>query len=524
MTDVLLLVVGATLVAATARRAGMSPPIALVVTGLAVSFLPGVPDYHLEPHLALLVFVPPLVYSDALESSYLNLRANARPIGLLSVGLVLFTVLAVGLVAHLVIPGLSWPVAFVLGAILAPTDAVAAVSLARRLGLPRRIATILVAESIVNDATGMTAFRMTLAVAVGGTTSLLQGVGGFLLASFGGAAAGLLLAVVVRRLRLWLADAVTENAVSLVVPFAAYAIAESCQVSGVLAVLAAGLYLGHHATGASHEARLQEKATWRLTTCLLESVVFALIGLQLRPVLQALHTTDPATLAWYALVVLGGVLLARICWIFPVTYLPRRLSARLRARDPAPPWQLPALISWAGIRGVVSLAAAFAVPPTMPHRDLLLFLAFSVVLGTLLLQGLTFPLVARRMGVREDGQAHQDDLAEARAQDIAARAAWSRVEELVTSGSDGTPPRHVVDRLRELAEHRRHTAWERLAKHRSSGTAESPTAAYRRLRREMLAAERAVFIRLCREGRINDEVLRRVMHDLDLEEAVLCRG
>lgn len=522
MTEMLLLVVGATLVAAAARRAGILAPIALVVTGLLVSFLPGVPDYHLDPHLALLVFVPPLVYSDALESSYLNLRANARPIGLLSVGLVLFTVVVVGLVAHAVIPGMPWAVAFVLGAILAPTDAVAAVSIARRLGLPRRIATILVAESIVNDAAGMTAFRLTVAVALGGATTFLQGVGEFLLASCGGVAVGLLLAVPVRRLRLWLSDAVTENAVSLVVPFAAYAVAESCHASGVLAVLAAGLYLGHHSTGASHEARLQERATWKLTTCLLESVVFALIGLQLRPVIQALHTTDPAALGWYAGAVLATVLLARICWIFPATYLPRRLFARIRERDPSPPWQLPALISWAGIRGVVSLAAAFAVPPGMLHRDLLLFLAFTVVLSTLLLQGLTFPVVVRRIGLKEDGQAHHDDLAEALAQDTAARAAWTRVEELVTAGR-GATPRHVVEKLRELAEHRRHTAWERLSVHAQPGSTEPPTAAYRRLRREMLAAERQVFVRLCKEGRINDEVLRRVMHDLDLEEAVLCR-
>ncbi|MEU2828860.1 Na+/H+ antiporter [Streptomyces lavendulae] len=522
MTEVLLLVVGATLVSAAARRAGVSAPIALVVVGLAVSFLPGVPDYDLDPHLALLVFLPPLIYSDALESSYLNLKANARPIGLLSVGLVLVTTAAVGVVAHAVIPGLSWAVALVLGAILAPTDAVAAVSIARRLGLPRRIVTILVAESIVNDATGMTAFRLTVAVALGGATSLLGGAGEFVLVSCGGVAVGLLLAVPVRRLRRWVSDAVAENAVSLVVPFAAYATAEACHTSGVLAVLAAGLYLGHHSTGLSHEARLQEKATWRLTTCLLEAVVFALIGLQLRPVLGALDASGPAAPLGYAAVVFATVLAVRICWIFPATYLPRRLSARIRERDPSPPWQYPALISWAGIRGVVSLAAAFAVPPDVPGRDLVLFLAFAVVLATLLIQGLTFPLVVRLMGLGEGGQAHEDDLSEAMAQEAAARAAWARVEELVASGAD-MPPDHVVDRLRSLAEHRRHTAWERLGKEAGARGTETPTAAYRRLRREMVAVERGVFVRLCKEGRIHDEVLRRVMHDLDLEEAALCR-
>ncbi|MFH8386545.1 Na+/H+ antiporter [Kitasatospora sp. NPDC018058] len=525
MAEILLLVVGATLVSAAAHRTGVSPPIAAVVAGLLVSFVPGVPDYHLDPDLALIVFVPPLVYSDAVESSYLNLRANARPIGLLSVGLVLFTTAVVGAAAHSAVPGMPWADAFVLGAILAPTDAVAAVSIARRLGLPRRIVTILVAESIVNDATGMTVFRLTLAVALGGTTTFLDGAADFAYTSLAGVAVGLALALPVRRLRGWLADAVTENAVMLLVPFGAYATAESFHASGVLAVLAAGLYLGHHFAGASHEARLQEKATWRLTTCVLEAVSFALIGLQLRPVLQALHTTDPAALGRYAAVVFAAMLLARTLWVFPATYLPRRLSARLRGRDPAPPWQHPAAICWAGTRGVVSLAAAFAVPPDLPDRDLVLFLAFSAVLGTLLVQGVGFPAVARRLRLRDEGQARHDDLAEAMAQEVAARAAWARVQERITSGQDDAPG-HVLDRLRDLAEHRCSTAWERIRADGSDGAsprAEPPTAAYRRLRREMLATERSVFVRLCREGRIHDEVLRRVMHELDLEEAALSR-
>jgi CPA1 family monovalent cation:H+ antiporter len=216
------------------------------------------------------------------------------------------------------------------------------------------------------------------------------------------------------------------------------------------------------------------------------------------------------------------MLLARAVWVFPATYLPRRLSARLRGRDPAPPWQHPAAICWAGTRGVVSLAAAFAVPPDLPGRDLVLFLAFSAVLGTLLVQGVGFPAVARRLRLRDEGQARQDDLAEAMAQEVAARAAWARVEERIASGRDDAPA-HVLDRLRDLAAHRCSTAWERIRADGAPPRAEPPTAAYRRLRREMLATERGVFVRLCREGRIHDEVLRRVMHELDLEEAALSR-
>jgi CPA1 family monovalent cation:H+ antiporter len=522
MTQVLLLVAGATLVSVLAHRVGLSAPVALVVAGLAVSFLPGLPDYRLDPGLALLVFGAPQVYADARESSHLSLRANARPIALLSVGLVLATTLAVGLVAHAAIPGMPWPVAFVLGAILAPTDAVAAISTARRLGLPRRVVTIMVAESILNDATGMTLFRITVATALGSATSFLQGVGEFCFASVAAVAVGLALAMAVRRLLRRLTDPVAENALSTLVPFAAFALAEACQASGVLAVLAAGLYLGHHATESSHRARLQSEAVWQVATRMLEAVGFALIGLQLRPVLRDLHATGALDLVWYAVVVYATVLLVRVGWIFPATYLPRRLSARLRAKDPAPPWQFPAVISWAGTRGVVSLAAAFAVPVGLPHRDLLLFLAFSVVLGTLLLQGPAFPPLVRRLGLREGRQEHQDALAEAVAQESAAQAAWGRLQELVASGRE-SPPDQVLDRLRELAEHRRFAAWERLGGDRHADRTETPTAAYRRLRREMLATERRVFVRLRGEGRIDDEVLRRVMHDLDHEEAGLAR-
>ncbi|MGF1425297.1 Na+/H+ antiporter [Kitasatospora sp. LaBMicrA B282] len=519
MTAVLLLVCGATLVSVLARRVGRSAPLVLVTAGLAASFLPGLPDYHLDPDLALLVFTPPLVYADARESSYLDLRANARPIGLLSVGLVLASTLAVGLVARAVVPGLPWTAAFVLGAILAPTDAGAEVAVARRLRLPRRIVTILVAESIVNDATGMTVFRFTVALAAGRATSLLQGVGEFLYQAGGGVLVGLLLARPAGLLLRRLDDAVAENAVSLVVPFAAFALAESLRASGVLAVLVAGLHLGHRATGSSHRARLQEAATWTLVTGVLEAVGFALIGLQLRPVLRELHAGSDPVLLWYAGAVLAALLLVRIAWVFPATYLPRLFSARVRARDPAPPWQYPAAISWAGTRGVVSLAAAFAVPLDLPRWDLVRFLAFTAVLGTLLLQAPSFPVLVRRLGLREHREEHQEALAEAVAQETAADAAWSRLQELIGSGRED-PPEPVLERLRDLAEHRRFSAWERVA---ADGQPEPPTAAYRRLRREMLATERGVFVRLRRQGRINDEVLRRVMHELDHEEAALAR-
>ncbi|WP_028800570.1 Na+/H+ antiporter [Streptomyces sp. 142MFCol3.1] len=521
MTDVLLLVVPVTLLAVVVRRAEISAPVSLVLAGLLASFVPGVPDYHLDPHVVLFLFIPPMVYSEACESSFLSFRVNARPIALLSVGLVLFTMALVALVAHSVVPGMSWPVAFVLGAVLGPTDVVAAVSVARRLGLPRRLVRIMTAESLFNDSTGLTAYRITVAIVAGGGFSLLDGVRDFVLACSGGLFLGLFIAWPVRRLQCWLGDAVAHTAVSLLVPFVTYALAEYLHASGVLAVLAAGLYLGHHSNRASHAARIQEQASWKLIVFLLESLVFALIGLQLRPVLGSLDGIAPWTLIWYAAAVSATVMLGRFLWVFPATYLPRWLSPRLRARDPSPPWQLPATLSWAGIRGVVSLAAAFALPDDMPHRELVLFLTFSVTLSTLFVQGLGFPAFVRLLGLAGTNGEHDDHLAEARAQEEAARLAQHRLEELVAHEHRHCP-QHVVLRLREVAEYRRVAAWERLRDDGRLGS-QSPSAAYRLLRREMLAAEREAFIMMRNQGRLDDEVARQVVHQLDFEEAALSR-
>jgi Na+/H+ antiporter len=522
----LLLIVGSCAIAALARRRGVAAPILLVLTGLAASYIPGVPEFRLSPNLVLFAVLPPLVYATALESSYLNLRDNVRTLALLSVGLVLFTALAVGGAARLDVPGLPLAAAITLGAILAPTDAVTTASIGRRLHLPRRLLTVITGESMLNDGTALTLYAVAVSAAATtvATPSPLSAVGSLIVISAGGVAAGLVLGVLIHRLRMRIRDPLVESALSLLTPFAAYLAADSLHVSGVLAVVVTGLYLGHHGGQAHFATRLQDMALWRVATFVLESVAFALIGLQLRPVLQGLGTQNPARLAAEAAVVLGAVVLARIVWVFPSIYLPRWLVPRIRAQDPAPPWRATFVLSWAGLRGVISLAAAAALPTDVPQRNLLVFLTFTTVLGTLLVQGLTLPWLIHWLGVRAGpDEERADAVAQARAQEAASEAGLRRLDELAAQDSASAPP-EVVDRLRRLAEYRQAGAWERLPVSQPAGQGEpTPSAAFRRLRREMTTAERAEFIRLRDERQIDDEVLDEVLHHLDLEEAMLSR-
>lgn len=368
-TDALWLLavpVGAVGVAALARQLGLSDPLALVVAGLLAALLPGVPELKLDPELVLFVFLPPLLFSAAWQSSYYNLRENVRPIAYLSIGLVLFTTLAVGYVAYLVVPGLSLPAAFVLGAIVAPPDAVAAVSVAQRLGLPRRVVTVLVGESLFNDATALTAFRVAVAAAVGEGFALLTGTERFLYAALGGAVVGLLLGPPLHRLRGRLHDPLVETSVVILAPFAAYLIAEAVHASGVIAVVVSGLYLGHRFTDAPALTRLLGSSFWKVLVFILETVVFLLIGLALPSVVNGLSGRSPLTLAWWAATVFLTTVAARFLWVFLTALIPQLLSRRAREREDGLGWRHRVVVSWAGMRGVVSLAAAFAIPVSTP--------------------------------------------------------------------------------------------------------------------------------------------------------------
>ncbi len=521
----LLLVAGSAAIAAAGRRLPVPAPLLLVAVGLAVSYVPGVPDYTLDPHIVLPLLLPPLLHTAATDSSYLDLRAQMRPVALLSVGYVLFATFVVGAAAYLIVPGLPLTAALVLGAVVAPPDAVAATAVARRVGLPNRITTILQGESLVNDATAITAFRVALAAAVGEGATWAGGIAEFLIAAVGGVVVGLVLMVPLHWLRTHVKEALLQNTLSLLIPFVAYAVAEQVHASGVLAVVVVALFLGHRAWEVDFATRLQEEAVWKMVAFVLESSVFALIGLQLPVVLDGLGDYEGTDAAWYAVAVFLVVAAARFVWVYPATYLPR-LSARVRAREGELSWKGPFVIGWAGMRGVVSLAIAFSIPLTVhggnpfPERNLILFLTFTTVIGTLLVQGVTLPPLIRLLKFpAHDVQA--ETLAEANAQAQASRAAEQRLDELLADERNALPA-PLADRLRTVLERRRNAVWERLGQV-NPVTGETVDDTYRRLSREMIGAEREVFVRL-RDGRyIDDEMLRTLLRRLDLEEAAAYR-
>jgi CPA1 family monovalent cation:H+ antiporter len=522
----LLLVAGSAAVAAAARRTPVPAPLLLVAAGLAVSYVPGVPGYTLAPDVVLPLVLPPLLYTSSMESSYLDLRAYKRPVALLSVGYVLFATVVVGWAAYLVVPGLPLPAALVLGAVVAPPDAVAATAVARRVGLPSRITTILQGESLLNDATAITAYKVALAAAIGESTTWGEGIGEFLRAAVGGVGVGLVLMAPIHWLRTHVKEALLQNTLSLLIPFVAYSVAEQLHASGVLAVVVVALHLGHRAWEVDFATRLQEEAVWKMVAFVLESAVFALIGLQLPVVLKGLGAYDPGEAAWYAFVVFLVVVAARFVWVYPSTFVPRLVSRHIREREDNPTWRGPIVTSWAGMRGVVSLAIAFSIPHTVhgggpfPQRDLILFLTFTTVIGTLVVQGLTLPPLIRLL--RFPGRDQQAaTLAEANAQAQASLAAQQRLEELLADERNTLPP-PLADRLRAVVEYRRNAVWERLGQS-NPRTGESVDDTYRRLSRQVIATERDVFVRLRDRRYIDDEMLRTLLRRLDFEEAAAYR-
>ncbi|MFJ6695599.1 Na+/H+ antiporter [Streptomyces sp. NPDC091272] len=522
----LAMIAGSAAVAGFARRTPVPAPLLLVAVGIAASFVPGVPDFTLDPHIVLPLLLPPLLHTAALESSYLDLRANLRPVAFLSVGYVLFATVTVGWLVSVLVPGLPLTSALVLGAVIAPPDAVAATAIARKLGLPPRITAILQGESLVNDATAITAYKVALAAAVGEGASWSAGVQEFLLAACGGIGVGLLLMVPIHWLRTRLSEPILQNTLSLLIPFVAYATAEYVHASGVLAVVVVALHIGHRSWKVDFATRLQEEAVWKMVSFILESAVFALIGLQLPVVLKGLGPYDGWTLVEYALVVFVLVVVARFVWVFPATYLPRWLSKRIRTREPDVDWKAPVIVGWAGMRGVVSLAIAFSIPlvaegEPFPGRDLILFLTFTTVIATLGVQGLTLAPLIRllRLPARD---VHAETLAEAQAQSEASQAAEARLDELLADEHNALPG-PLADRLRTVLERRRNAVWERLGTVNEE-TGESADATYRRLSRQVIDAERAVFVELRDGRRIDDELMRTLLRRLDLEEAAAWRS
>jgi CPA1 family monovalent cation:H+ antiporter len=502
-------------------------PVFLVLGGLALGIVPTVPDIQLPPDLILLVFLPPILYSAAFFSSPRDLKANLRPIAFLSIGLVMFTTFTVAVVAHAV-AGLPWMAAFVLGAIVSPTDPAAATAIAERLGMPRRVVTILEGESLINDGTGLVLYRVAVAAVVYNSFSLLDAGLEFALYGTGGAVIGLLVGWLISRVRRWVEDAAVEITITLFTPYAAYIPAEEIGASGVLAAVAAGLYLGWYSPNmTTPRNRLQTFTVWQVLPFLLNSLLFILIGLQLPSILENLSNeySTPRVLLHGALVSLA-VVGTRLLWTFPTTYIPRYLIRPLRERDPYPSWQQTTVIAYTGMRGAVSLAAALAIPLTVqggapfPERDLILFLTFCVILLTLVPQGFSLPFIVRRLGLAgsEDDEEHEEVEARLRA----AEAALERIEELE---NEDWVREETAGRMRDLYEYRRQRFASRFDGQsedgQEDGDYEERTLDFQRFRRELLGAERAALIQLRDQGRLSDAVRRRVERDLDLEDARL---
>jgi Na+/H+ antiporter len=493
-------------------------PILLVLGGLAIAFVPGLPRFELPPDLVLIGFLPPLLYASAFFTPLRELRRNARAIGTLSIGVVAATMVGVAAVAHYV-AGLPWAAAFVLGAVVSPTDPIAATSIATRLGAPRRAVAIVEGEALVNDATALVFYRAAVAAAVAGAFSIWETAGELVVRAAGGIAIGLAVGYVVRQVRLRLDHPPTEITISLLTGYLAYLPAEALGVSAVLAAVSVGVYLGWHTPElTTAETRLQGVAFWSIFTFVLNAILFALIGLQLPVVLDAIEGWSWGDLLGDAAVVCAAVVVIRFLLTVPFAYLPPKLLGMRRRGDPAA-WREGVIVAWSGLRGGVSLAAALAIPlqtdagAAFPGRELIIFLAFSVILFTLVVQGLSLPTLIRRLHVEDDDSEERE---EAIARKHAAMAALRRIEELI---DEEWVREDTAERLRGLYNFRISRFGERLGG--GDGSIEEQSQAYQRLRRELLRAEQDAVVALRRADEISDEVLRRVLRDLALEDVRL---
>ena len=508
----LLVSMAAIVLAATAisERLRVPAPLLLIVVGAAVSYVPGVPTIHLESEVVLLGLLPPLLYAAAIQTSLVDFNANRGSILRLSVVLVVLTSLAVGAVVQWLVPGIGWAAAIAIGAVVAPPDAVAATAVARRIGLPRRVVTILEGESLLNDATALVALRTAIAAISGGVAMTEVGID-FVRAAGGGVLIGFAVFALVAWLRKRITDPLMDTAISFLTPFAAFVAAEEAHASGVISVVVAGLLLGHKAPIIqTAQSRITERITWRTIAFVLENTVFLLIGLQLDWILAdvADSTLSIGRIALVCGATLATVVAVRLTWVY-ATWLLRRLGD-----NPLPAsWTF--LIGWAGMRGVVTLAAAFVIPETAPHREVLLLVAFTVVAGTLFLQGLSLPLLTRLLGVPAPDPA-EDALARAALLQQAADAGFARLDELDYDDHHG-----VATQIRTRLDQRTFAAWEQLS---TASGEETPSELYARIRGEMIEAERAKVLLVRSKGKVPSEVVSQVLGMLDIEESMLDAG
>ncbi len=510
----LFLLVTVAALTALARAIGVPYPILLVVGGSLVGFVPGVPEVALDPDLVLLVVLPPLLFNAAFFSSGRDLRENMRAIGLTAIGLVLLTTALVAVVAHAAIDGLPWAVAFVLGAIVSPTDPLAAVEITSRLGIPSRTTAVVEGESLINDGSALVIYRTAVAAAVGGSFDALEAMGDFALNVVGGVAIGLVAAALLTRVfRMLPADDVLTTVTSLICGYAAYLPAEEAGVSGVLAAVTAGVLIGRRSPSLSSSGgRLRDSAFWEVLVFLLNAGLFVLVGLQLPGVLER-QERSTLTLMALGAAVTGAVIGSRLLWLNTVPYVLRALDRRESVRHRRAGWRMRLVVAWCGMRGAVSLAAALALPVEVPERDLVLFLTLTVIFVTLVGQGLTLPWLVQRLGIEDDGMSAHEELHARKAATTAALEHIGALREEDWTRSD------TLDRMTGLYEFRRRRLLQRAGKAQDDEEdAEQRSHSYQRTVRAVLDAQRRRVVELRDEGAISDGVMHVIERELDLEE------
>ncbi len=516
---IILLLAVVTALAQVTDKVRIPYPILLVLAGIAIGVIPGLPVLTLDPDVVFLIFLPPALYAAAWSTSWPDFKQSIRPISLLAIGCVLFTTVIVAIVAHHFIPDFGWVEAFVLGAIVSPPDAVAATAATKGLKIPKRIITILEGESLVNDATGLIAYRYAVAAAASGTFIFwLAGINFFYVAGV-----GIVTGIFVGYLFFWVHkitpnNATTDTTFTLLAPYAAYLLAEEFHASGVLSVVAAGLFLSPRSSEVfSNRTRIQANAVWDTMIFILNGVIFILIGLQLPIIMNHITSDSMGMLFWYGTVVSIAAVVARIIWVFPGAYLPRWFSKSIRERESDTNVRAVSIIAWSGMRGIVSLAAALGLPlmvsetKAFPNRDLIIFLTFCVIFVTLVFQGMTLRKLIEWLGVKTDDRHLKEE------EKIRLNLAASVIEHIEENYSLGMSDA-VLNQIKSKYEIR-------IQRIRKDESQEQMTAGQiaelHRIQYELLNRERELILRLRKEGKVNDEVVRKIEYELDLEEARL---
>ena len=514
---ILLLLAVVTILAEVANRIKVPHPILLVLVGIVIGLIPWLPDFALQPEVVFLIFLPPVLYAAAWYTSWPDFKAARRPIGLLAIGCVIFTTCIVAWVTHTFIPGFGWAEAFVLGAIVSPPDAVAATAATKGLGVPRRVITILEGESLVNDATGLIAYKYAVGAVVVGSFVLWEAGLQFLWVAGAGIGVGL----IIGQIFLWIHkitpnNPTTDTTLTFIAPYVSYLLAEEFHLSGVLAVVTSGLFMAWHSSEVfSQQTRIQATATWNTVLFILNGIIFILIGLQLPVILRNISDIPFTTLLLYGVIVSAAVIIIRVIWVFPATYIPR-INKRIRMAEPKPDLKLVSIVAWSGMRGIVSLAAALALPlminntTPFPNRNMIIFLTFSVIFSTLVLQGLTLPRLIKMLGIKTDG-AEEDEEHEARIKITS--SVIEHIEENYSLLND-----ELLNQIKTKYEIR----IQRLIRDEANQRLNDDQ--YKKLleiRQDLLNKERSIILHLRNTGGLNLEILRRLENELDLEETRL---